>query len=47
MAPDGNNKDVVSKLRKKSEPWNDLIRTGHISKANSKIVLQTTILKSI
>ena len=31
LAPDGNNKKMITKLKSKTEKWKDLITSGHIT----------------
>jgi len=47
LAPDGNNKTAIQELRKKSERWRDLVRTGHLSSKDAWIALNSTVIKTL
>lgn len=47
LAPDGNNKDAIEDLWKKTEKWRDYIMTGHLDCTEAWLALESTILKTI
>eukprot|EP00957_Ditylum_brightwellii_P111832 8529713-Ditylum_brightwellii.AAC.1 len=47
QAPNGNSKQQVKKLQKKTEEWADRVRSGHIPKADAWLYYTTTIQKSL
>eukprot|EP00957_Ditylum_brightwellii_P194511 14815757-Ditylum_brightwellii.AAC.1 len=47
LAPDGNSKQQVKKLQKKTEEWADRVRSGHIPKVDAWFYYTTTIQKSL
>jgi Reverse transcriptase (RNA-dependent DNA polymerase) len=47
FSPNGNMDDEAKYLRGKTERWGELIRTGHLTKHEAWVALQSTIMKTI
>jgi hypothetical protein len=47
LAPDGNNRAAVRKLRKKSEHWYSLIKAGHLQPDETFMATNSRIMKSL
>lgn len=47
LAPDGNQRDQVLAMRRKTETWADRVRSGHIQRQDAWHYLQTTIKRSL
>jgi hypothetical protein len=47
LAPDDNNKDAISHLRRKAETWQEYITTGHLNRQDACFVMETTIMRSL
>lgn len=47
LAPDGNNRDAISHMRKKATKWAALIQTGHLQPTDVHLATESRIMKSL
>ena len=47
LAPDGNNKSMVDRLRQKADEWGSNVTLGHLNRHDAWLALNSTIMRSL